>query len=357
MIRFGRTDLALLAVLASLCAFGSSKAAGQEVPQFRTAVPESPAFTFLGATPDLVSRPSSIRDLGAALLSGIGPDGKVQQGFALDATPWIFIPGLSIPLDAYDSSVLKRGLANLQLSVGTVRAAGDTASTDLALGLRTTLFDGTDAMQDDAFTAAIAQGLRGCVQLPPGDPEERQQRIQECSDSVMSTAWRDWAEYSADHWNAGFLALGAGVGLRLIESEFDAAEYSGVRTWLVGGFGVGSFAQVLNQLTFMSRPSIGDEASFEEFTYGGRLLLGGSSFNAFGEILGVIRSESEEGDDDGTSWSAGLEFRLQDELWISTGLGQRFDGLAEPDRVLVLVGLRFGLTSRARVDGLGRPTS
>lgn len=339
------------AILAGLLA--SSAAAAQE-PQFQTAVPESPAFTFLGVSPNLVSRPASVRDLGAALLTGVNGDGAAQQGFALDVTPWIFIPGLDIPLADYEGSVWKRGLANLQLSVGTVATAGDPSSTDVAVGLRTTLFDGTDGMQHEGFTGPVAAGLRGCATggRPGLSGEEAEQAIQLCADSVMAAAWEDWEAYSLEHWNAAFLAVGVGVGGRAPDSRPGSARYSGLKGWLVGGFGLGASGQLLGQLTVSDWPERAGAPGARELGFGGRVLYGSASFHAFAEAVGVWRSERPGPGSDGLSWSGGLELRLADGMWASTGFGQRYQGLGEPDRLVVLLGLGFGVVSRSRVTGL-----
>ena len=351
MSRAARVGPALVAAAAL-----AAPAAAQE-PQFRTAVPESPAFTFLGVTPSLVSRPSSVRDLGASLLTGLNPDGVMQQGFALDVTPWIYVPGLSIPLSEYGSSVWKRGLANLQLSFGTVATAGDSASTDMALGLRTTLFDGTDGMQQEAFTGPVAAGLRGCVNVvrPGLPPDSAEARIQACSDSVMAAAWERWEEYSEAHWNAGFLTLGVGLGARAPDSRLASTGYAGVKLWVVGGLPLFRLpAQLLGQVTFSDRPALSGDPATTELTYGGRLLVGSPSFHAFGEALGVSLSDPPGGEETGVSWSGGLEFQLSSGMWASTGFGQRFEGLGEPERVVVMLGFKFGLVSDGRVKGLRR---
>lgn len=50
-------------------------------------IPASPAAALLGISADKVQRPASIRELSAAVVRGIGPDGKVQSAVALDIAP------------------------------------------------------------------------------------------------------------------------------------------------------------------------------------------------------------------------------------------------------------------------------
>src|SRR5713226_4348868 len=119
------------------------------------AVPEAPAFTFLGLNPSKVTRPISPRDLGVAVLQAVESSGKVQQGFALSLAPCYYLPGFRIPLDQYQRSWPAYVAANAQLSLGTARATGDSAATDMAVALRFTLLDGSDPMRDPAFTHAL----------------------------------------------------------------------------------------------------------------------------------------------------------------------------------------------------------
>ena len=58
------------------------------------ALPEAPAFTILDVTPAEILRPTTARALATAIVNAINPEGKVQQGFALDVAPWSLIPNL-----------------------------------------------------------------------------------------------------------------------------------------------------------------------------------------------------------------------------------------------------------------------
>src|SRR5690349_21759986 len=104
---------------------------GQAVPgaedssaaQLTYAIPESPAFTFLGVAPTKVTRASSPRDLGAALTTAIDSTGRVVNGVAIGATVWTLLPDVAIPLRTYRSNGFAYALANSHLSLGTARAS------------------------------------------------------------------------------------------------------------------------------------------------------------------------------------------------------------------------------------------
>jgi hypothetical protein len=310
-----------------------------------TAVPESPAFVFLGASPTKVTRPGSVRDFGAALISGINADGKVQQGIALEATPWVYVPGLSITLDDYRGNWLKYVLANSQLSLGTARAAGDSATTDLALGLRFTLWDAGDPMRHEEFADDVAARLRKCLpDSPDADPAE----VDACVDEQMRQAY---AEFSGARWNSARAALGLASGVSFVNSELKNSEYAGFQAWLVGAYPLTRYGQILAQVTFMDQPALADQPDFTEWTYGGRLLAGSSWFNGFLEVVGESRSSDAALDDSNGRWSTGLELRVASKLWLSAGLGGLF-ALQGEEKTFVVVNVRWGINKSARLDEL-----
>ncbi|HSM60884.1 MAG TPA: hypothetical protein VK849_08815 [Longimicrobiales bacterium] len=317
---------------------------------FPSAVPESPAFVFLGAAPSDVLRPGTARDLGAALLSGISRDGKVQQGLAVELVPSFLVPGLSIPLADYRDSRLKYALANTQLSLATVRSAGDTASTDLSLGVRITLWDASDPMLDRAFAGDVASGFRSCLaRVTPDTPEAE---VQVCTDSAFAAAKEGFEERDGARWNAARVMIGGATGLRFASSLLGERDGLGFQGWLTGGFPLGRRAQIVAQLSWLDRPQAGEEEAHTLLSYGGRLVFGSTGFNAFAELVGERkRGDVDVLDDDRGSWSAGVEWRVAESLWLATGIGARFEAL-EAERTVVLANVRWGIGDSARLESL-----
>jgi hypothetical protein len=329
--------------------------AQDDAPELLTAVPETPALAFLGATTAKVLRPGAVRDFALALLSGTGESGTARQGFALEATPWLFVPGLAIDGRRYRESRLAFVLANAQLSIGTARADGEDADTDLALGLRLTLADRGDPLRSEEFRSALGEALLACAPAQP-DPTPSEA----CVGRETAEAYEAW---TANHWNAARLAVAAAWGARLRESELDDREYAGWRAWAVGSARLGRRGQLIAQLAREDRPALGDESAFEAWTAGARALAGSPRVNGFLELLAesrdvepveVVGEEEPPDEDDGTGiWSAGVEARVAEGLWASAGLGSRFAALHEADeKTFVVIGLRWGISSAARMDAL-----
>jgi len=334
----------------------------RSVPELLTAVPENAAFIYLGITPTNISRPGSIRDFGAAVLNLVDENGNVRSGFALEASPWTLIPGLSVPLDRYQSNWLAFVLANTQLSLATTRTSGDEGPTDLAVGLRLTLYDAADPMRDREFTRMLAERLRAalanCDGLTDANPDVPEDLVQRCVDREMRRANQEFSTESANRWNAMRLAVGVASGWQFAESRLGDGSSSGFRGWLTGAAPVHDFGQLLAQLTYTHRPRLGTDSRFNLLSYGARLAVGASTFNAFLDVVGEARSGTTDGTDDTYAiWSGGVEFRVGSGLWLSTGFGSRYSALNEETSTFVVADIRWGTSSASRLQGLRDPPS
>src|SRR5262249_4604445 len=80
------------------------------------AVPESPAFTVLGLSPETVVRPSSPREFASSLLNGVDRNGNFQSGVALDFAPYLTLAADEMTLGQYRSNYKLRFLSRTQFS-------------------------------------------------------------------------------------------------------------------------------------------------------------------------------------------------------------------------------------------------
>jgi hypothetical protein len=325
-------------------------------------VPESPAFSFLDVSPAKVVRPTTPRDFASSLVDAIDQTGHVRQGVAIEVQPSaIFRVGAG--LAQYQSSPLQRALTNAQVSFATVRTAGDSTSTDFSYGLRLSIFDRADPMADRSFTGSLANVLGACSDsvggapppLPTLDPAvarrlaetERAVALEKEGACNRAGIARLKDQYIKDHWNDLHVALSYAGGHRLTSSVPTAPEELGHRLWLVAGFPVATYGQILGYYRFSSVIPEDATVRTKASAYGGRAVVGKSTFNAFAELVGERKSSAGVNVDKQTSsWSGGLEFRVGDQLWISTGLGsaaQKDDG-----PTVVIANLKWGFSDKAR---------
>jgi hypothetical protein len=328
-----------IAAAALLLAAAAGRAGAQQGDSLKPyAIPASPAFTFLGTTPGKVERPVAARALALGLAQDVAASGGIPRGLALDVAPWSFVPGLRIPLRRYQTDPAAYALANTQLSVGTIQPQADTAGTDLAVGVRTTLFDRGDPMADTAYTSAVRKGLVQCQSAAgPTDPDSV---VVACARRVTGQLRTRWRE---DHWNAASLAFAAAAGWRFPESQVTSSDWLGWAGWATAALPLFKGGQVLGQLRYDVQG-----ANRHGLTYGGRAYLGTPSVNVFAEVThdGVDTTGTP------TSWAGGLELRVLQSFWLSTGVGT----VARPDAgaktVAVIANLRWDVSTLPRFGRL-----
>jgi hypothetical protein len=162
----------------------------------------------------------------------------------------------------------------------------------------------------------------------------------------LATAW------DKAHWNAAALVFAGATGVQLEQSRFGERRWNGLQLWLSGGLGLGSWGSLVTQATYAdNRRFAVDSLQYKSLRLGSRLLVGGVRLNGF--LEGEFESRWDRSraikKDDG-QWSAGVEFRVSDALWLSTGLGEPYQALTQPDRTAVFANLRWGVSSKARMD-------
>src|SRR5688572_29974395 len=129
-------------------------------------VPDDPAFVFLNVSPKRIAHPGTLPALGVALAEGVDFDGRVNSGIAVSFLPSNLVRYSLLP-EAYRKGRPVFWFYNTQVSIGTVRRSGDTASTDLAFGFRTILY-GPEPYSDPTFRNSIAAVLDRCLTAAQG---------------------------------------------------------------------------------------------------------------------------------------------------------------------------------------------
>lgn len=338
----------------ALCLTPFAARAQTKPVEFIKAVPDAPAFSFLAATPSKIERPGNLRDLGLAVLNGVADDGRTLQGFAIDASVWNLIPGFDLPLREYQRNPFKYMIGNLQASLATVRASGDSADMVSALGIKAVLLDRGDPMLSDSITTTLAREIgQACRPAQPNAPQSAA-----CVDSVTSAVL---GPFNAQRWNATQLAFAAAFGARFDNAEIDNASSAGMDAWLVGAVPFGTRIHLLAQATYKRRTAVDTVPEYSAFNAGARVIAGSPTFTAFVEWAREWRSADDgvpgvlQIDEDVGGWSAGIEMRLIDNTWVSTGIGTQFAALADPDRSVLFINIKWGLSSESRIRKLREP--
>jgi hypothetical protein len=179
------TELFVLGTLVWLRAglLGAQSSSTLQQFQVDVAVPESPAFVLIGGTPSNLLRPTLMRDFSAGLSNFASKDGTVAtpQNLGVEAAPAMLFYGRRLSLADYRKSPV---LYRLQASVAINTATNRDAPNQIALGVRTSLLNGTDPRMDrtyqqsiDSVTAELLKVNRAMYDIESGgtkvdNPEE-----------------------------------------------------------------------------------------------------------------------------------------------------------------------------------------
>ena len=332
-----------------------------KVVQFN--IPNAPAFDFIGVSPDNVTRPSSPKALATSLLSGVDPTGKFQQGLALELSPsQLLLPRMD--LREYQSNG-GFWLANASISLATTKASGDSTATNIGLGGKIVLLDRSDPSgpaSRSAGNAAMQKVLLECAPHRDGHPTpitpQNVGTVKACvasADSVFHVSWRQ------DHWNDFALSFAAATGWALRNSTWSDRSSMGQAAWLLGAApicfgrstqGLCSKGQLLAKAQYESRGSV-NASSFKQFIGGVRATMGTESFAVFVESLYRRMTKDKPGATKArTELSGGLEFRLGDETWISSGIGSHYDDVTKKSKAVVVAGMRFNVSPKQQFTSL-----
>lgn len=125
--------------------------------------PESPAFVALGVSPQEVHRPSTRDAFGASLLNAVDNKGKLQNGFAFEANPYLLFRGYLLKNTDFNTNPMTRILSRTTLSLASTKAAESDPTQRFAVGAYVKLIDVGDPRQDQLLKDCIDPELP----LPP----------------------------------------------------------------------------------------------------------------------------------------------------------------------------------------------
>ncbi len=125
------------------------------------AAPTSPAFDAIGATPTTIAHPTSMRAMGATLLSYIDQSGHVNAGVALEAAPLWLLLGDGVTLRDWRGSYAQRAMSRVTVSFAS--AASASGVTSISEGLRFVLWDDSDPRWDMALESCLAPALKAAL--------------------------------------------------------------------------------------------------------------------------------------------------------------------------------------------------
>lgn len=151
LLRSGRLEGRFLSALALLLGgvdvltiTSFARAEESPVPDlYSMKTPRSPAFVALGISPTEIQRPSTPAAFVTDVVTPFQSDGdslSIPLGLAVEFSPYWMVPHYNLTLEDYANERSESVYRNLSISLATAPSDGDVAGTDLASGVRTTLF-------------------------------------------------------------------------------------------------------------------------------------------------------------------------------------------------------------------------
>lgn len=351
-------------------------------------VPESPAFTVLGVTPQTVVRPTSPRAFATSLLNGVDTNGNFQSGLALDFVPYLLVAGDDLTLKKYQTQPVARLLARTQFSFGTTKGASeDDKSMRLALGLHMTLWDRGDPRMDEVLMTCLGTRMKTPppptqleCELPRNPTDEDRAAFKKCQETFqaaqdlyeqqkeeviafnnnVSTKCRD--ESKKRNWNNSSWIIGAAPSWISPDGQTKHMQWNGGGFWtsLAYGFegvpGMEDRSQLILHLRYRNREQVPDPDNTgafltqDSFFFGTRFRHGSPNFNGSFEYTFLRSRELGLKFDNSSRLSLGFERRIAGDTWFNLSLGGETGRADGRNNGFVLTSFKWAFSDRKPVQ-------
>ncbi|MEW6209504.1 MAG: hypothetical protein AB1631_14140 [Acidobacteriota bacterium] len=329
-------------------------------------VPESPAFTVLGLTPQTVIRPTSPRQFASSLLNGIDQRGNLQSGLALDAAPYLIYAGDRLTLKRYRESYFLRFLARAQTSFATTKGASEgDKSIRAAVGFNFTLMDKGDPHSD----ADLMKCFKDKLQLPPPPSsisptgeivlsEEDQRKRDEISAKNVAAAEECRAEGRKRNWNRSSWVIALAPAWISPTGETRDFRYDGGGIWtsIAYGFegvpGLENTSQLIFHARYRDNETVPEPDMEGQFFRQDGLFLGlrgrAGTENSSVSFEGVFQRLRRVGMpfDNSSRLALGLERKIADNIWFDVAFGGQTDVPDGKRKGFVLTTFRWGFSQQ-----------
>jgi hypothetical protein len=359
---------------------GSTKLAAVDL-----SVPESPAFTVLGLTPQTVVRPTSPRQFATSLLSGVDMNGNFQSGLALDFVPYLILAGDELTLRGYQQNYFQRLLSRTQVSFATTKGASDDdKSMRLALGLHATLWDRGDPRTDENLMTCLGQMRtpRRPDQLEPELLGTTPQDLKDFNDS-LSRYNEDKTRYERDrqaaiefnngvsarcrdesrrrNWNRSSWIIAAAPSWISLTGETKRYRWDGGGFWtsVAYGFegvpGLKDRSQLILHARYRNREQVPvPDAEGTFFTqdsafFGARFRHGSPTFNGSFEYTFLRLRPAGATFDNAQRLALGFERRIAGDTWFNLSLGGETGRSDGKNNGFVLTSFKWAFSGRKDV--------
>jgi len=335
-------------------------------------VPESPAFTVLGVTPNTIVRPGTPREFATSLLNGLDQNGNFQSGLAIDTAPFLLFNGQNVTLKDYNAYYMTRLLSRTQFSFATTKGASqDDTATRLALGLNLTLWDRGDARmyhpergpEGDVLTCFKANIV---LPPPPSSATPTQAEIDQINASTEALNNKE-ADLCRDkarkaNWNKSSWVIAYAPSWISKNGQNSSFRWNGGAFWTSFAYGfegvpsLEKIGQLILHARYRTREQVPDPANQGKFLtqdsafFGGRLRAGNPQF-AFNVEGSFIRNKPLGGKATNSNRLAfGVEARVSDNLYFVISGGGNLGTNNGEKKGFVLSSFKYGFNKKSQFN-------
>lgn len=349
-------------------------------------VPESPAFTVLGVTPETVIRPTSPRAFATSLLNGVDQNGNFQSGLAMDFVPYLLIAGDELTLRKYQTKPVVRLLSRTQFSFATTKGATtEDKSMRLALGLHLTLWDRGDPRTDETLMSCLSafrlpppptmlecelpdnptdadrEAFRRCQESAEATRQERARQVQEAREFNDSVSTRCRDESRQRNWNASSWIIGAAPSWISTDGQTKNMRWNGGGFWTSLGYGfegvpgLESRSQLILHARYRNREVVPDPnttgafLSQDSMFFGARFRTGSPTFNGSFEYTFLRSRFAGLRFDNASRFSLLFERRIAGDTWFNLSLGGESGRPDGRNNGFVLTSFKWAFSDRRNV--------
>jgi hypothetical protein len=349
-------------------------------------VPESPAFTVLGVTPETVIRPTSPRAFATSLLNGVDQNGNFQSGLAMDFVPYLLVAGDDLTLRKYQTKQVVRLLSRTQFSFATTKGATtEDKSMRLALGLHLTLWDRGDPRTDETLMSCLSafrlpppptmlecelpdnptdadrEAFRKCQESAEATRQERARQVQEAREFNDSVSTRCRDESRQRNWNASSWIIGAAPSWISTDGQTKNMRWNGGGFWtsVAYGFegvpGLESRSQLILHGRYRNREVVPDPnttgafLSQDSYFFGARFRTGSPTFNGSFEYTFLRSRFAGLRFDNASRFSLLFERRIAGDTWFNLSLGGESGRQDGRNNGFVLTSFKWAFSDRRNV--------
>lgn len=318
------------------------------------AVPESPAFTVLGLTPQTVTRPNTPLEFASTLINGVDQNGNFQTGIAIDTAPYMLFAGNDLTLFQYSHSAIARFLARSDLSFATTKGANEAdKSVRTSVGVRLTLWDRGDPKTDQVLIKCFDDNLKFDFPIPPSPTPDDLKRIDQEKAKLETAAQKCRVESRKRNWNATSWIVAAAPVWIAPDGTTGALRLDGGGLWssLAYGFeqmpGLKQHAQLIIHGRLRNNESVPDPNNKGSFLrqnstiIGGRLRFGSENFNGNFEGAYIAKRLQSKLEDKSYRLAVGAERQLATNLWINLSVARDSSSAANKSHLSFLSNLNW----------------